>query len=300
MSNENYVEKTLKAGEIVNRVFKDLLRLINPGEKIFDLCEKIEELIIKNGGKPAFPCNISINNIAAHYTAPPNDQYTIPENSVVKIDIGVHIEGYIVDAAKTISFNRRYDDMVEATKTALESAIRIIRPRVKIKTISKEIERTIIGFGYKPISNLTGHMLMRYTLHGGKNIPNVYGEYPWIIEEGEVYAIEPFATDGAGNVIETQYTYIYSLTKVRSGKTKLEKEILQYIYKNFKTLPFCERWVKGIGLDQEIIHNIINRLANDGTLNRYPVLREIKNGIVTQFETTVIVTSDGPILTTEI
>ncbi|MCC6017809.1 MAG: type II methionyl aminopeptidase [Candidatus Verstraetearchaeota archaeon] len=299
MYDEEYIEKTLKAGEIVNRVLRDLPRMVKPGVKVFDLCEKIENLIIEGGGKPAFPCNISINNIAAHYTAFPEDQSIIPDDAVVKVDIGAHFDGYIVDAATTISFNSKYDDMVEASRIALKNALKVIKPGVRVSTVSKEIERTISGFGYKPISNLTGHMLKRYILHGGKNIPNVYGEYPWIMEEGEIYAIEPFATDGIGSVTEMQQAYIYSLAKVHSGRTRLEKELLRYIYDNFKTLPFCERWLKNFNVKQENIREIIYRLVENGALNIYPVLREVKNGIVTQFETTVIVSKEGPIITTE-
>jgi methionyl aminopeptidase len=300
MYDEEYIEKTLKAGEIVNRVLRDLPRMVKPGVKVFDLCEKIENLIIEGGGKPAFPCNISINNIAAHYTAFPEDQSIIPDDAVVKVDIGAHFDGYIVDAATTISFNSKYDDMVEASRIALKNALKVIKPGVRVSTVSKEIERTISGFGYKPISNLTGHMLKRYILHGGKNIPNVYGEYPWIMEEGEIYAIEPFATDGIGSVTEMQQAYIYSLAKVHSGRTRLEKELLRYIYDNFKTLPFCERWLKNFNVKQENIREIIYRLVENGALHIYPVLREVKNGIVTQFETTVIVSKEGPIITTEI
>ncbi|MEM2538361.1 MAG: M24 family metallopeptidase, partial [Candidatus Methanomethylicia archaeon] len=169
------------------------------------------------------------------------------------------------------------------------------KPGVKVKTIAREIERTIVGFGYKPISNLTGHLLKRYILHGGKNIPNVYGEYPWIIEGGEIYAIEPFATNGFGSVIETNTTVIYSLAKIKSGKTKLEKDMLKYIYTNFRMLPFCERWImrSELGLSQETIHTIVNRLLEEGILTKYPVLREVRNGIVTQAETTIIITRDN-------
>lgn len=300
--NEESIEKTLKAGRILNEVFEIVSKTIQPGEKIIDICEKVENKIIELGGMPAFPCNISINNIAAHYTSPPNDTLTIPEDSVIKVDIGVHVDGYIVDAAKTFSFNSKYDDMIEAVELALENAIRIIKPGVKVKTIAKEIERTIVGFGYKPINNLTGHLLKRYILHGGKNIPNVYGEYPWIIEEGEIYAIEPFATNGFGSVIETHTTVIYSLSKIRSGKTKLEKDVLKYIYTNFRMLPFCERWImkSGLGLNQEVIHTIVNRLLEEGVLTKYPVLREVKNGIVTQAETTIIITRDNVINVMEI
>ncbi|MCS7097294.1 MAG: type II methionyl aminopeptidase [Candidatus Methanomethylicia archaeon] len=301
-NDSEYIEKTLKAGKIVNEVFKRIENLIKPGKKVIELCENIENVIINLGGKPAFPCNISIDNMAAHYTSPPDDQLSIPDKAVVKVDIGVHIDGYIVDAAKTFSFNPKYDNMVEAVEMALNNAIKKIKPGVKIKDVAREIERTITSFGYKPISNLTGHLLRRYLLHGGKGIPNVYGEYPWSIEEGEVYAIEPFATDGAGKVIETNRIYIYSIARLRSGKTKLEKDFIRQVHENFKTLPFCKRWLMKVFVDinEQILQDILERLIKDGTLTGYPVLREIKNGVVTQIEATVIVTKDGVIHANEI
>ena len=151
---DDAVKSLLKAGRIVSRVLDYASRYVQPGVKILSICEVLEGLIYEWGGVPAFPCNVSVNYIAAHYTSPVGDTSVIPDGAVVKVDVGAHVDGYIADAARTLSFDHRYDDLVEAVDVALETAISLIRPGVSVKSISKEIEHAIRGFGFKPISNL--------------------------------------------------------------------------------------------------------------------------------------------------
>ena len=62
------IESTRKAGEIVRKIKQEVREWIKPEMKLIDIAEKIESQIIKLGGKPAFPCNLGINEYTAHYT----------------------------------------------------------------------------------------------------------------------------------------------------------------------------------------------------------------------------------------
>ncbi|MCX6815424.1 MAG: M24 family metallopeptidase [Candidatus Aenigmarchaeota archaeon] len=158
---DNYI----KAGKIAVEGKEEARRIVKPGVKFLDIAEGLEQFIRQAGGQPAFPINISINDIAAHHTPTKNDMAVINDSDIVKIDLGVHIDGYVADTAVTINFNPDYDDLVKAAEAALQEAVKEVRPDALLSDISTTIENTIKGFGYKPIENLTGHGLAQYDLH---------------------------------------------------------------------------------------------------------------------------------------
>ena len=221
---------------------------VREGMPIIEICEKAERRIREEGGKPAFPCNVSVNEVAAHYTSPPDDRHAIPQNSLVKVDVGVHIDGYIADTAVTICFNTEYAMLVQAAEEALKVAVKTIYAEMSTSKLGSAIQKTIETFGCKPVSNLTGHQIGRYLIHTGKSIPNVSHLLGSKIKEGEVVAIEPFVTvpNAAGRVKDTDEATIFRFTKRKSLKNPYAKNLLKHIEENFKTLPFTERWLKGI------------------------------------------------------
>ncbi len=182
---------------------------------IIDICEKVEGLTREKGGKPAFPCNVSVNEITAHYTSPPNDERIIPEKSIVKVDIGVHVDGYIADTATSICFDPEYDAMVSTAKEALEKAVEIIQPGLPISRFGSTIQKTIKTRGFKPVSNLTGHLIKRYIIHAGKSLPNVFNLSTSRIKEDEIYGVEPFVTvtNATGRVENLKECTHFSLFK---------------------------------------------------------------------------------------
>lgn len=290
--NRKIVEKLRLAGEIAQKALKYAETLTKPSQKLLYICEKIEELIIKEGGKPAFPLNISVNNIAAHYTSPPDDMRRLPKKGIVKIDLGVHIDGYIVDTARTIILGGNYTKLVKAAKSALDAAIQIVKDGVKISDVGKVIEKEIIEMGFQPIKNLTGHVMERYNLHTGISIPNVSTKLSLLspkFKEGMIVAIEPFATTGKkGIVVDTPEAHIYRLIKPNYTGTKFERRIVSYVHRRFKTLPFALRWLKNITQAKKS-YEAFQNLLKEKVLHKYPVLKDVDNGIVSQMEDTLIV-----------
>src|SRR5215208_6820971 len=108
----NFFEYYQLAGRIASRVRENTRNKYLVGNTLFQICESIEADIVSRGGSPAFPVNVSLNEIAAHYTAEPVDQIIVNDGDVLKIDIGVHIHGYIADTAVTISYNSKYNPLV--------------------------------------------------------------------------------------------------------------------------------------------------------------------------------------------
>ena len=296
---EEDLQKYQRAGKIAREVREEIQRTVREGMPIIDICEKVEGLTRKNGGKPAFPCNVSVNEIAAHYTSPLNDKQTIPEKSIVKVDIGVHVDGYIADTATSVCFDPEYADMVNTAKEALEKAVEILRPGLSITRFGSTIQKTIKTRGFKPVSNLTGHLIRRYIIHAGKSLPNVFNISTSRIKEGEVYGVEPFVTvaTASGRVENLREAYIFRYSKNKSMKNHYAKQILSYIKKNFQTLPFTERWLKDFA-SSSIYQSAFSELLSSKAVIGYPVFVEASRKLVAQAEYTVLVVSDGCVVLT--
>lgn len=288
----------MEAGRIASRVRKEARFEVEVGRPIIEICDFVERRTRELGGRSAFPCNVDIDKVAAHYTSPVGDELVIPDGSLVKVDIGVHIDGYIADTATTICLNPGLDDMVKAAEAGLDAAIKNLRAGVSSSEIGALIERAIRARGYIPIRNLTGHMMSRYMVHAGKSIPNVSSMPGDMIQEGEVYAVEPFSVppNAAGVVTDGPPSNIYIFQKKRSVKG-LAKRMVKFIQSQYRTMPFASRWVlrKYPGSEGA---EAFSELLRSRCLYAYPQLVERSQAPVAQAEHTMIVTEDGCVVTT--
>jgi methionyl aminopeptidase len=273
---------------------RSIPRVVFEGAKVLDICEHVEKEIIDAGGRPAFPCNIGINEVAAHFTAPPYCSSVVPSNAIVKVDYGVQIEGFLVDSATTISLDPKLEGMIIAAQEALEDAIELIRPGAKFSEIGSTIEKCVARFGYRVVSNLMGHKIERYTIHAGKSVPNVSGIDGNRFEKGEVYAIEPFVTTrtAVGRVTDSNEAYIFRLIRDRPLKSELATRLLSYVRREYRTLPFALRWLER-AFPGEDVKSALHEALMARCVAPYHVLVELSNGVVAQAEHTVLLTSDG-------
>ena len=287
MSLENYT----RAGQIASKVRENTRKRNHIGRTLYEICNSIEKEIIDNGGHPAFPVNVSINEIAAHYTAEPDDQIVIKDTDVVKIDLGVHIDGYVADTAVTISYDPKYDQLIKVAELSLSEAIKIAKNNTKSSEIGKIIENTISHNGLKPIQNLSGHSLDQYIIHAGKSIPNIrtYGS-SFSLSSNQAYAIEPFVTtsDGLGIVYEGKIRNIFSLISRKPTKDKEADEFIMYLWNKFKTLPFALRWLVSDFAESDA-RTILDFLIKKKNVRAYPILVEGNNKVVSQAEHTIFI-----------
>jgi len=299
MLSKEEVEAYLKAGKIASEAKKKALKIVEVGVPVIEICDKIEQEILDQGGNLAFPCNVCIDDVAAHYSSPPKDNTVIPPSSIVKIDLGVHIDGYIADTALSICFDAIYEPLIQASNEALQNALKMLRPSVSTLDIGKTIQETIERWGFKPIWNLTGHQVGKYNLHMGKTIPNVPRFNLETLEEGDVCAIEPFATlnSGAGEVVGRRDSHIYKLNRMRPPKRDEEKQLFTFIIDKFRTLPFSERWLYKSQQDPKL-YQYFKNLIRTRRIMGYPVLVERTGKPVSQAEHTAIITGNGCITTT--
>jgi len=290
------LEAYLEAGRIAAEALKWAAQRVAPGTKVEEICDGVKGFVEAKGARLAFPCNVDIDHVAAHYTSPLADPTVIPEGALVKVDVGVHVEGYIADTARTVCLDREYGYLVEAAEAGLEAAISTIRPGVRAGQVGSAIESAIRARGARPVENLTGHMLARYVVHAGKSIPNVPTPDHNVLEEGEVYAVEPFAVPlGArGRVVDGPPSNIYRFEKKRKVSAGA-RGMLRFIQGEYRSLPFASRWVLTRFPGGE---RAFQELVRSRCVSGYPQLIEASRAKVAQAEHTMVVTGDGCLVTT--
>lgn len=280
----DYLQCYQKAGQIASEVRETARTTNHIGKTLLDICYSLENKIKVLGGLPAFPINVSLNDVAAHYTAEPYDKTEVKEGDVLKIDIGVQIDGYIADTAVTVCYDPKYDPLVRASEAALAEAVRYATANARVSEIGKVIENTIVKFGFKPIQNLSGHSLDQYTIHAGKSIPNIrtIGSSFGLLEN-QAYAIEPFVTtkNGHGVVFEGKTRNIFAIRSRKPSKDKKADSILETIWNTYKSLPFAARWLMDRYEATEVLNSIEVLIAKKN-IHAYPILVETQGQIVTQ------------------
>jgi len=288
---DDIFERYRDAGILAAKVLREGADEIRVGVSYLELVESVESRVRAQGADLAFPLNVSLNEDAAHDTASTGDERVFSKGDVVKLDLGVQLDGYIADTATTIDLGTN-DLLVEASREALEAAIKKVRPGATAGELGAAIQHEIERRGYRPVANLTGHGLGQYVIHNPPTIPNVGIHGGAVLEEGMVFAIEPFATTGSGRVGEKARMEIYSQIGLKPVRIPSARAVLERV-RTRRGLPFARRWMQDKKMDIALAG-----LVRSQVIRGYPVLSDIPGSLVSQHEHTLIVTDDGCIVTT--
>jgi methionyl aminopeptidase len=292
-------EQYFQAGKITRGLRQWVRESFGPGSGLLEIAEKIEAEIVRQGGQPAFPTGLGVNDVTAHYAPQADDTGKIQEDDVVKIDFGVTVEGYVADTSVTITQNANYQHLLEATERSLQAAIDTAKRDRRIGEIGRAIEATAKAEGFRTINNLSGHTLEQYVVHAGKSIPNLYAPGQPMLNKGDVFAIEPFLTlpDAAGYVIEGTQTNIFSIVvRKRTGNRELD-DLMDKIWEARKTLPFSPRWFDQ-GYKKGRLLQLLGELEKRRLVRSYPTLVEASGKPVAQFEHTMTIADEGLVILT--
>ncbi|MBL7160809.1 MAG: type II methionyl aminopeptidase [Candidatus Aenigmarchaeota archaeon] len=285
-----------KAGKINAEIMKEVLGMIKPGVKLLEIAEFAEGIVEKKGAGLAFPVNTSLNEIAAHYVAGEGDSKTVGEGDLLKIDLGVEVEGYIADAAVTYCSEK--NPLVRAAESAVSEAVKVIRPGVLVGDVSQAVEETVKGAGFGLIVNLTGHGLDRNDFHAPPVIPMVATGSKETLEEGQVIALEPFVTERNGHVKESAPTEIFRFLQERPVRSPDARKVLGIIKEEYQGFPFAKRWLcQELSLARASI--ALRQLEAVQAVETFPPLKDVSGQKIAQHEHTIIV-SDPPIVTTKL
>lgn len=266
--------------------------LVRPGAKLREVCEAVEDEIVRRGGGAAFPAQTSRNQVAAHYCPGPEEDTAYEDGDVAKLDIGVHVDGWVVDTALTVNVGDRpeHRPLIDAARAALDAAIALIRPDTAVRALSSRIEQTIRSFGLQPVRNLCGHGVGRWTVHCPPPIPNIADDSSDRVRAGAVVAIEPFATGGRGVVAERGPAEVFRLDPGRDPGGLAHADVLEAI-RGFRGLPFARRQL--VEFPRAAVESTLQSLARIGALTAYPPLVETTGRPVSQAEHTVYVGEQG-------
>ncbi|MFX0106829.1 MAG: type II methionyl aminopeptidase [Candidatus Hodarchaeota archaeon] len=288
----------IKAGKIAARVLKEIGKEIMPEAKLAKLSSLAEKKVIEYGGKPAFPCTVCVNHIAAHRTSPRNDPAEIPDFGLVKVDVGAHVNGRIADTALTVDIDGSLAGFIDATDDALNEAISLMKPGEKLENVGRQIEKVIKAYGLRPISNLTGHSMKRFRLHAEKVVPNTKKRGVGVIEIGDYYAVEPYATSGSGKVFETEHIYIFSNSGADRPLTGTTEKLRGYLRKKYGPLPFAMRWIRTSSKDVDITSEFKELLKHKAIIG-HPMQIEKSGRPVSISEHTVFIADEGAVVLTQ-
>jgi len=293
-------EQYRKSGKIVAEVKPLVQSAVRPGVKFLEVCDLVRSEVESRGGLLAFPTGIGVNQVTAHYAPQDGDESVFREEDLVKVDFGVHVDGYVTDTSVSVTFNPDYNLLLEATQRALDAAIAMARRETRTGEIGRTIHREAARFGFKTIENLTGHTVDRYTVHAGKSIPNLYMPGMQDLRKGDVFAIEPFLTLGsaAGYVVDvpTSLTIFSIVARKKTGVADLDA-FAEKVWGERKTLPFTPQWYsEEFGRDK--VQGVVSRLVAKRVLRAYPTLVEASGNPVAQFEHTMVLDEGGLVVLT--
>jgi len=286
------IEKLKKAGKIAAQVREYGSGLIKKDASMVEVLDKIEEKIQELGGKPAFPAQISCNHIAAHY-CPDDEDKTVFSDQLVCLDVGVHVDGFIGDTAVTVDLSGKYSDLIKASEEALDNAVKIIKPGVTLGEIGKVIQETIQNYNFAPVKNLSGHGLGKYEVHTKPNIPNFDNGDKTKIEKGIVFAVEPFASTGAGVVQDSGTATVFELSNKKPVRNPITRQVLKGI-ESYDNLPFTTRWLtRKFGNKAKYALKEMEQL---GMLHAHPPLADKDKGMISQAEHSILIDDDGNVV----
>ena len=292
-----------KGAECHRQVRKYAQRFIKPGMKMIDICIELEKMLkfITNAHGidcgQSFPTGCSLNDVAAHYTPNSGDETVLLADDVCKLDFGTHINGFVIDCAFTIAFNPIYDNLLMASRDGTNAGIKMAGIDARLGEIGEAIQEAIESYEIelkgkthkiKAIKNLCGHTVGQYKVHAGKSVPCVKRDDNTKMEEGEMYAIETFASTGKGSVFDNGQCSHYMLEeyanadKLRSDKAKA---LFNHIHNNYSTLAWCRRWLDEGGFQNHSL--ALRQLIDNGIATPYPPLCDVEGSYVTQFEHTL-------------
>lgn len=294
--NEQYKKDFIHAGSLAKQVRAFGKSLIKKGASYNAVISQINQKIIELGARAAFPPQIALDDVAAHFLPPP-DEDVIFSNQLIKLDVGICYNGAIGDCAVTIDLSGKHQGLIDSAEAALLAAEQSIKVGLPLRDIGKIIEQTIASYGFTSIKNLAGHGLGYYQVHTPPTIPNYADQSTAVIKPGMTFAIEPFATNGKGHIYDAGNPAIFSYVKARPVSSPIARAMLTKI-KGFHGLPFAIHQLVDNEIPLPEIKSCLKELLHAGIIAGYAPLLEEARGFVAQAENSVLVDKHGTVIIT--
>jgi methionyl aminopeptidase len=294
--DQEYKSNFITAGKIAKEVRSFGKSLIARGASYNEVILQIRKKITDLGAIPAFPPQIALDTVAAHYLPDPSEDIIFLDQ-LIKLDVGICYHGAIGDCAVSVDLSGTHQRIIDAAEAALLAAEKTVKVGISVSEIGQVIEETILSYGLKPVRNLTGHGLGRYKIHTSPHIPNYNDKSTYKLKPGMTFAIEPFATDGMGAIYDAGHATLFSLTG-KKGKLSGFVQDVYHIAQSFHGLPFCTHDLISLKTPLEYVKKALRVMIREEIISDYAPLVEQGQGLVAQAENSILIDEDGTVFVT--
>jgi curved DNA binding protein len=305
------LDKYQAAGKIVNAVLERVIAKATAGASVAEICEfgdkELDAELAKVYAKKkmekgiAFPTCVSANEIAGHYSPLKSETTTLKDGDLVKIDLGVHIDGFIAVAAHTVvvggqAVDGKKADVVLAAYNALQGALRTMKPGNTNYDVTDVIGQVAESYKCQPLEGVLSHELKKHLLDGNNVIINK-ATFDQKVEEhefnlNEVFGLDVFVSTGEGKTKETEYrSTIYKRAIERTYTLKLKasrafyaEAVDKYPTMAFTLRSFADETSAKLGVSEAVKHDLFHA---------YPVLTEKAGEFIAHFKYTVAIMKNG-------
>ena len=316
LSTGDVTTKYMTASTITNKALQAVVDAVKAGSDIYELCQLGDKIIndecAKIYNKPdregymidkgvAFPTSVSPNDISGHFSPLKGDSFALKDGDIVKIDLGVHIDGYITLAAHTVvvgadKVTGAVADAMHACHAAIEGGMRKIKVGATNQEVTATIQLIARSFGVEPLHGVLSHELKRAELETNNVIAHRISPEEAVqtfqFEPNQVYCIDMVMTTGEGRCKETDIkSTIYRRASDTENmmKTQAGKKFMVEARRRFPDMPFSIRAFE----DQTGAKVGVSEAKRHGLLHEYPVIREKDGKTIVQFKYTVLLLPSG-------
>lgn len=309
-TDSGLLQNARRAAEAHRRVRYRVQSMLRPGVTLLEIAKCVEEStrVLLHGERNngiGFPVGLSMNSCAAHYTVNPGEEdVVLKEDDVLKIDFGTHSDGRIMDSAFTVAFRDSFEPLLMAAKEGTETGIRALGVDVRVCDIGRDVNEVITSYEVeidgktwpiRPVSDLHGHSISQFKIHGGISIPAVDNRDTTRVRADSFYAVETFATTGRG-LIEDRHPCSHFMLETGRTRKLYNKDLIkvyEFARDLFGTLPFSPRHLDHYNLLSGGVLKSVNLLTMMKLFAPYPPLNDIDGSRVAQFEHTLYLSESG-------
>uniref|UniRef100_A0AAZ3RCL4 Peptidase M24 domain-containing protein n=1 Tax=Oncorhynchus tshawytscha TaxID=74940 RepID=A0AAZ3RCL4_ONCTS len=317
ISDDLVVTKYKMGAEIANQALKAVVEAARAGVTVVSLCETGDAFIMAETGKVfrkekdlkkgiAFPTSVSVNNCVCHFSPLKSDpEITLKDGDLIKIDLGVHVDGFISNLAHSFvvgdaPLTGRKADVIKAAHLCAEAALRLVKPGNQNSQVTEAWNKIAKSFKCSAIEGMLSHQLKQHVIDGEKTIiqnptdlqrkDHEKAEF----EVHEVYAVDVLISTGEGKAKDAgQRTTIYKRDpdKQYGLKMKTSRSFFSEVERRFDAMPFTLRAFE----DEAKARLGVVECAKHELLQPFNVLHEKEGEFVAQFKFTVLLMANGPL-----
>ncbi|XP_062397229.1 proliferation-associated protein 2G4b [Sardina pilchardus] len=320
IADDLVVTKYKMGADIANLAVRMVAEAAKPGVSVLSLCEKGDAFIAAETSKVfkkekdikkgiAFPTCVSVNNCVCHFSPLKSDpDYMVKDGDLVKIDLGVHVDGFIsnvahsfvIGASKDNVVTGRKADVMKAAHLCAEAALRLVKPGGQNSQVTEAWNKIAESFKCTAIEGMLSHQLKQHVIDGEKTIIQNPTEQQRKdhekaeFEVHEVYAVDVLISSGEGKAKDSgQRTTVYKRdpSKQYGLKMKTSRMFFSEVERRFDAMPFTLRAFE----DEGKARLGVVECAKHELLQPFSVLHEKEGEFVAQFKFTVMLMANGPL-----